>query len=209
MSPEIRPRRETGGASPAERRSYCVKAPYDEISRSNGSFAIGETMSEQRHHIAQLNISRLAAPLDAPSMKEFVDFLEPVNKFAEESSGFVWRMKGENGEASSLMASPFEDPMIVTNLTVWTDIPSLQAFVYKSVHRYFLQNRKQWFSRVESNQLVMWWVPPGTIPTLQEAKEKLAQLDANGPSAEAFTFQNAFDPAGSTLVVPRQSKHEG
>jgi hypothetical protein len=166
-------------------------------------------MSEIRHHIAQLNISRLAAPLDAPSMKEFVDFLEPVNKFAEESPGFVWRMKGENGEASSLMASPFDDPMIVTNLTVWKDISSLQAFVYKSVHRYFLQSRRQWFARVDSSQLVMWWVPIGTIPTLQEAKEKLAQLDANGPSAEAFTFQNAFDPAGSTLVVPRQFRHEG
>lgn len=51
-------------------------------------------------------------------------------------------MAGENGEASSLLASPFEDPMIVTNLTVWIDIPSLQAFVYKSVHRYFLQNRR-------------------------------------------------------------------
>jgi hypothetical protein len=95
-----------------------------------------------QYHIAQLNISRLLAPLEAQEMKEFVDFLEPVNKFAEESPGFVWRMAGENGEASSLLASPFEDPMIVTNLTVWIDIPSLQAFVYKSVHRYFLQNRR-------------------------------------------------------------------
>jgi hypothetical protein len=161
-----------------------------------------------QHHIAQLNISRLAAPLDAPQMKEFVDFLEPVNKFAEESPGFVWRMKGQNGEASSLMASPFDDPMIVTNLTVWADIPSLQGFVYKSVHRYFLQSRKQWFARVDSSQVVMWWVAPGTIPTLADAKARLERLDRDGPTPSGFTFQKAFDPNGQPMDVPRLFRHE-
>lgn len=160
------------------------------------------------HHIAQLNISRLLASLDTPEMKEFVDFLEPVNKFAEESPGFVWRMKGENGEASSLLASPFDDPMIVTNLTVWADIPSLQAFVYKSVHRYFLQNRRQWFARVATNQFVMWWVSPGVIPTLTDAKDRLQRLEAEGPSPEAFTLQQAFDARGKPIEVPRLFRHE-
>ena len=145
----------------------------------------------------------------SPEMKEFVDFLEPVNKFAEESPGFVWRMKGENGQASSLLASPFEDPMIVTNLTVWLDIPSLQSFVYKSVHRYFLQNRRQWFARVDGSQVVMWWVIPGTVPTLSEAKEKLETLGASGPCPSAFTPQQAFDPSGSPMLVPRLFHHEG
>jgi hypothetical protein len=156
-----------------------------------------------------LNISRLLAPLTALEMKEFVDFLEPVNKFAEESPGFVWRMKGENGEASSLLASPFEDPMIVTNLTVWLDIPSLQSFVYKSVHRYFLQNRRQWFARVDGSQFVLWWVLPGAIPTLDEAKSRLEQLEASGPGPEAFTLQQAFDSSGAPMAVPRLFRHEG
>lgn len=165
-------------------------------------------MVHSQYHIAQLNISRLLAPLEAPEMKEFVDFLEPVNKFAEESPGFVWRMKGENGEASSLLASPFEDPMIVTNLTVWADIPSLQAFVYKSVHRYFLQNRRQWFSRVDGSQVVMWWIPAGTIPTLDEAKRKLEQLETSGSRPDAFTLQQAFDAHGAPMTVPRLFRHD-
>jgi hypothetical protein len=161
-----------------------------------------------QYHIAQLNISRLNAPLDAPEMKEFVDFLEPVNKFAEESPGFIWRMKGENGEASSLMVSPFDDPMIVTNLTVWADIHSLQSFVYKSVHRYFLQSRRQWFARVEGSQVVMWWVQPGMIPTLADAKTRLELLDIHGPSATGFTFRKAFDPNGVPMELPGLFRHE-
>ena len=36
------------------------------------------------YYLAQANIARFKAQLDHPIMKEFVDFLEPVNKFAEE-----------------------------------------------------------------------------------------------------------------------------
>jgi hypothetical protein len=165
-------------------------------------------MVVDQYHIAQLNISRLSAPLDSPQMKEFVDFLEPVNKFAEESPGFIWRMKGDNGEASSLMASPFSDPMIVTNLTVWADIPSLQAFVYQSVHRYFLQSRRQWFDRVEGGQVVMWWVPRGEIPTLEDAKVRLERLDRDGPTPSGFTFHKAFAADGLPMTVPRLFRHE-
>jgi hypothetical protein len=160
------------------------------------------------HHIAQLNISRLAAPLDAPEMKEFVDFLEPVNKFAEESPGFVWRMKGENGEASSLLASPFPDPLIVTNLTVWVDIPALQGFVYKSVHRYFLQSRRKWFQRVDGNQVVLWWIAPGGVPDLHDAKRRLEALDAHGPSPDGFTLRHAFDPNGVQTIIQGTYRHD-
>jgi hypothetical protein len=50
-------------------------------------------------HLAELNISRLKAPLDSPDMKEFVDFLDPVNSFAEQSPGFVWRLTSSDGQA--------------------------------------------------------------------------------------------------------------
>ena len=50
-------------------------------------------MADDTFHLAQFNISRLKAPLDDPSLKEFVDFLDPVNAFAEQSPGFVWRLR--------------------------------------------------------------------------------------------------------------------
>ena len=58
-------------------------------------------------HLAQANVARFKGALDDPIMKEFVDFLEPVNKFAEESEGFVWRLKDEEGRSSSFIESPF------------------------------------------------------------------------------------------------------
>ena len=94
--------------------------------------------------------------------------------------------------------------MVITNLTVWTDLSSLRNFTYQTVHRYFLQSRRKWFERVLSRQLVLWWVPAGHVPTLDEGKQALCQLEERGPSARAFTFQDAFDAAGRPL--PRESQ---
>lgn len=149
--------------------------------------------------LAQFNITRLKAPLDAPETKEFTDFLAPVNRFAEESPGFVWRFTGPEGLPSSYLESVYNDPMIVVNMSVWTDIDSLKEFVYKSVHVYFLRNRKKWLESASSTPMVLWWVPKGHIPTAQEGKEKLDQLEACGPTADAFTFQVAFDSNGNPL----------
>ena len=150
--------------------------------------------------LAQFNIARLSAPLDAPSMKEFVDFLAPVNRFAEESPGFVWRLTAPDGASSSYLPSPYEDAMIVPNMSVWTDIESLRSFVYQTVHAYFLKSRKKWFEKLTDTQVVLWWVPNGHLPTVEEGKQKLQQLLEHGPSPEAFTFQDAFDPAGNQLT---------
>src|SRR5687767_12832148 len=73
-------------------------------------------------HLAEFNISRLKAPLDNPSMKEFVDFLDPVNTFAGGSPGFVWRLAAGDGAASTYLPPSYDDPMVITNLTVWTDL---------------------------------------------------------------------------------------
>jgi hypothetical protein len=80
----------------------------------------------------------------------------------------------------------------------------LRLFVYETVHRYFLQSRRKWFERPAGKQVVLWWVPAGQILTLEEAKVKLRLLDEQGPSAIAFTVQDAFDPAGQPL--PRATR---
>ncbi len=150
-------------------------------------------MEPAAFYIAELNIARLKAPLDAPSMKEFVDFLEPVNRFAEQSPGFVWRLTAGGGLPSSYLPPAFEDEMIATNLTVWEDIDALKEFVYKTVHTYFLRSQKKWFESVGEIHMVMWWIPAGHTPTLEEAKQKLEYLAKNGPTPDAFTMQTLFD----------------
>ena len=154
-------------------------------------------MGAEQFYIAEFNISRLKAPLDSPMMKEFVDFLDPVNRFAEDSPGYVWRLAAPNGQASSYLPPAYDDEMIVTNLTIWKDIQSLRNFAYKTVHTYFLRSRKKWFEQAADPQVVLWWIPKGHLPTVEEAKQKLRCLQENGPTAEAFTFQVPFDIYGN------------
>jgi hypothetical protein len=47
---------------------------------------------------------------------------------------------------------------------------------------------------MEEAYVVLWWVPAGHHPSLEEAKERLDLLQTNGPSPQAFTFRTRFDP---------------
>ena len=152
-----------------------------------------------RYHLAQANIARFKAPLGDPVMKEFVDFLEPVNRFAEESKGFVWRLKDEQGRPASYIQSPFKDEMMAVNISLWEDVASFKDFVYGSVHSYFLRNKKKWFDLKGPSQFVLWWVPEGEVPTLDMAKAKLEALEANGASPDAFTMREFYDPLGHLI----------
>jgi len=42
--------------------------------------------------------------------------------------------------------------------------------------------------------LALWWVPAGHIPSVDEAKARLASLDARGPTPFAFTLATTFPP---------------
>lgn len=152
------------------------------------------------YYLAQANIARFKAPLDSPVMKEFVDFLEPVNRFAEESKGFVWRLKDDEGRSASYIESPFNDEMMAVNISLWENVEDFKEFVYGSVHSYFLKNKKKWFDLGGTSQFVMWWLPKGTFPTLEMAKEKLAFYEKNGSSSKAFTFKEFYTYQGNLLI---------
>lgn len=156
-----------------------------------------------KHYLAQANIARFKAPLGSPLMKEFVDFLEPVNRFAEESKGFVWRLKDEEGRSASYIESPFNDEMMAVNISLWKDVASFKNFVYGSVHSYFLRNKKKWFDLNGTSQFVMWWLPEGSTPTLEMAKEKLNDYEKRGASPDAFTFKEFYDAKGKLLDITR------
>jgi hypothetical protein len=152
------------------------------------------------YHLAQINIARLLAPMDSPQIKEFRDFIEPINKLGESSPGFVWRLQDDSalGGATEI-ETPFEDDMIIVNMTVWESIEALKTFTYSTVHSYFVKNRKKWFERASAPHLVLWWVPLGHVPSLAEAKEKLELIEAKGPNPLAFTFSKQYDPEGNQI----------
>jgi hypothetical protein len=144
-----------------------------------------------RYHLAQLNIARLAESLDHPSMSEFVALLEPVNAAADDSPGFVWRLPTEEGNATSIRA--FDGEAMLVNLTVWESLDALYAFTYRGDHLGPLRRRREWFKPTGSAAVVLWWVPAGHIPTIEEARTRLAHLTEHGPTPEAFTFRHSFE----------------
>jgi hypothetical protein len=141
------------------------------------------------HHLAQLNIARWTRAADAPENADFHANLDRINALAEAQPGFVWRLTGEGNNATDIAA--FDDPAIITNMSLWRDFDSLAAFVYRTAHRDIMRRRAEWFDRLESH-LVLWWVPAGTLPDLADAKRRLALLQADGPTPAAFTLRAPF-----------------
>lgn len=152
------------------------------------------------HHLAQLNIARMRAPLDDPLMADFVALLDPVNALAEASPGFVWRLVGE-GESDATSLRPFGPDWIV-NLTVWADVEALWNFSYRTDHLDLVRRRRSWFHLPKEAHMVLWWLPAGHLPSVEEAAERLARLREHGPTPEAFTFGTRFPAPEAAPAAP-------
>jgi hypothetical protein len=143
-----------------------------------------------QQHLAQVNISRMLAPLTSPVMKSFVDNLVPINTLAESSEGFIWRLKTDDGDATSIKFS--DDPMMIVNMSVWKDLESLKAFMYKTIHAPAMRNRNEWFEKLSYPTTALWHVPIGHIPSIDEAKARLEHLRIHGETDFAFSFKAIF-----------------
>jgi len=141
-------------------------------------------------HLAELNVGTLRAPLDDPATADFVDNLERINGLADGSPGFVWRLQTDAGNATDVQV--FDDPMTIVNLSVWDSLESLQAYVYRSDHTGFLRRRREWFLAMDGPATVLWWLPAGTLPSIDEALARRRELLECGPTPNAFTFRTTF-----------------
>ena len=150
------------------------------------------------HELAQINVARLKAPIDHPDSAEFVANLDGVNALAEASPGFVWRFQTDDGNATSV--HPYDDELVIINLTMWTSVEALADFAYRSGHTAFLRRRAEWFERATEPVVAMWWEPAGSRPDERAGVARLDHLRTHGPTAHAFTFREQFDPAGAPLV---------
>ncbi|MEU5774669.1 DUF3291 domain-containing protein [Streptomyces venezuelae] len=144
-------------------------------------------------HLAELNLAKLRHPLDDPRIEPFVELLNPVNAAADGAPGFVWRLV-EEGAPDATAMRPAGENVIVT-MSVWETPEALWEFTYRSGHLEVMRRRREWFDRHVEAYLVLWWVPAGHIPTVDEALERLADLRANGPSPRAFTFASTYTAA--------------
>jgi uncharacterized protein DUF3291 len=151
----------------------------------------------KKPQLAQVNIARMKAPLESQIMAGFVARLDEINALADQSPGFVWRLKTEQGDATYLR--PYDDDRILFNLSMWKTIEELRAYVYRSAHSELLRARHEWFMKFENPYLALWWVPAGHRPSVDEAKKRLAHLVEHGPTPFAFTFKRSFPPDAAFL----------
>ena len=134
--------------------------------------------------LAELNVARLKADPDSPAVADFMAALDRINGLSERMDGFVWRHVF--GLDPALDARTSENPRVIYNASVWRDAASLERFVWDTVHLQFYRRRTEWFDALGAMHFAMWWVPPGTVLVPEDARARLAHLDAHGPSETAF-----------------------
>lgn len=149
--------------------------------------------------LAQLNIGRLVDDPESDAVAEFMNAIAAINLLGESSPGFVWMLKDDDGVGATGVRYPGheDDDRLVVNLTVWEDFDAMRHFVTRSGHGMYLRRRQEWFEKSPEATTVLWWIPDGHRPDLEEAAERLEELRRNGPTADAFDMRARFDQHGS------------
>ena len=139
-------------------------------------------------HLAEFNIGVLRHDWDDPRVADFADNIDRVNGIARRSPGFVWMLGDDEMEAAQTDGEGVlgGNPRTASTLSVWTDAGSLGDFVFNTVHKLFYRRGPEWFEEQTGPRFVMWYVAPGTRPTIEEAKARIDHYGAHGDSDHAF-----------------------
>jgi len=158
-----------------------------------------------KYHLTQINIAKMLAPIDSPVMAEFVANLDSINALAESSEGFVWRLKEDGNNATSIKA--YDDDFIIVNMSVWENIDLLRQFVYNSHHVEVFKQRRQWFEKMTDMHMALWYVSTDYTPTAMDGVERLDYLRRYGETPFAFSFKKGFgvDELENYLVVKEEN----
>jgi hypothetical protein len=155
-------------------------------------------MAEIKWHLAQINIAKtIGVNIADPVMAKFVAQLDEVNALAESSAGFIWRLKDDANNATSI--NPYNDERIIVNMSVWESYEHLKEFVYHGRHAEVLKQKRDWFVNFGRPFTTLWYVPAEVYPTVADAVERLASLQDNGPTPFAFDFKTRFAAPSSPL----------
>ena len=109
----------------------------------------------------------------------------------DRSPGFVWRL--ELRRETPRTFGRITNDRILLNMSVWETIEALRRFIYGTAHVELLRQRHEWFEKFTGAYSALWWVPTGHTPGIDEARKRLAYLDAYGPTQFAFTLQAVFE----------------
>lgn len=147
-------------------------------------------------HLAQVNLARMRAPPGDPLMAGLIDRIDEMNRLAEASPGYVWRLPGSQATHEALPVFercfvPFAPELIFYNLSVWESEEDLSRYVFQSPHAAMLRGKESWLEPSDRVHLALWWIPAGQQPTVAESAERLLSVEELGPTPLAFTFTPA------------------
>lgn len=147
------------------------------------------------YDLAQVNVSRLLAPLDSALLAPFVAALDEVNAEGDWAPGFRWRLQTESGNATDVEGFGWDiagSHGVIVNLTTWNNTRSLSDFVFSGRHLAIMRRRREWFHPVVEATTALWWVPADTRPTVDEAEDRVRHLRRHGPTGHSFTLRRHY-----------------
>ena len=159
--------------------------------------------------LAQVNIARMKGGPNDPVMAGIFSRLDEINRLAENSPGYIWRLPGNEAAPERLRALenhfvPFEPERLFYNLSVWESPAQLRDYAFATAHAEMLRAKNDWIARFEGAHLALWWVPAGHRPTIVDSAARLRAVQERGSSPYAFTFKQLF-PAPADVVI-RQAR---
>ena len=157
-----------------------------------------------RYHLAQVNIAGMRSQPGTEVMAGLVSRIDEMNRLAERSRGFVWRLPGSEVTPEALRVFAdyfilFEPERLFYNLSVWESVEDLRRYVFQSAHAEMLRDKNHWIEHFDRAHLALWWIPTGQLPTVAESAKRLHSIQTNGPTEFAFNFRE----------IPDVTKHGG
>lgn len=137
--------------------------------------------------IAAYNLADLRYPRGDVRVQEFFDNVDRMNALAERAPGFVWRLVEERTEARRAAQVT---GATLTTLSVWETPEALGDYVFNTVHVQFYLRRKAWFTDPGRRHFVMFPVTAPDWPTEADAQARLHQYQTQGPSDDAFGWED-------------------
>ena len=123
--------------------------------------------------------------------------IDEMNALADQSPGFIWRLRGEEATAENLHVfadyyPSFDTSRFFYNMSVWENVEALKQYAFKTRHAEMLKNKDHWIDHFENPHLALWWIPAGHVPTIAESAARLRAVSERGPTEFAFTFARTF-----------------
>jgi hypothetical protein len=150
-------------------------------------------------HLAQVNAARLRYPLDDPRLAGFLAVVDRIDRLAEVTPGFVWRLpdahRGRHGPADTAA-----EHLAVVNVSVWEDYGALHRFVYRGPHGQLVRRQREWLEPMSGPTTALWWIREGERPSADAALARLSHLRTHGPTARAFGVRRRFGPDGRPVA---------